>query len=114
MLVSPDQPLQRLLRHPTLPPMDDALHQPHDKLFVAAFGVPENTAALLKATIPGAIASKLEWEKMRSLPGSFVDTHYERSHTDLLFSVPFAGREVLLYVARRSPERPRACSSFGR
>jgi len=78
--------------------MDEALHQPHDKLFTTAFGVPENTAALLRAKLPEGISAKLDWSGLLHLSGSFVDTQYRRSHTDLLFSVPFEGSEILLHI----------------
>src|SRR5690606_29154954 len=78
--------------------MDEALHQPHDKLFAAAFGVPENAAALLRAKLPDALSAKLDWGRLERLPGSFVDSQYRRSHTDLLFSVPLEGRETFLYL----------------
>ena len=78
--------------------MDDSLHQPHDKLFTATFGVPENTAAFLKPLLPPAIAGSLDWAALRLLPGRFVDGKYQSTHTDLLFSVPLAGSETLLYL----------------
>lgn len=78
--------------------MDEPLHQPHDKLFTTTFGVPENTAAFIQSSLPKPLSSKLDWSGLLPLPGSFVDSQYRRSHSDLLFSVPLAGREVLLYI----------------
>jgi hypothetical protein len=77
---------------------DDDLHQPNDKLFQAAFGVPENTAAFLSAKLPAAVAAAVDWPRLRPLPGSFVDSQFRSSHTDLLFSAPMVGRDALIYV----------------
>lgn len=77
---------------------DEDIHQPNDKLFTATFRVPANTAALLQARLPAALVEAIDWSRLSPLPGSFVDSQYRRSHTDLLFSAPVAGRESYLYV----------------
>ncbi len=74
------------------------IHLPHDKLFAAAFSVPENAAALLRAKLPPAVAEAVGWEKLATQPGSFVDSRFARSHTDILFSAPLAGTEGFVYV----------------
>lgn len=74
------------------------LHQPHDKLFAAAFGVPENTAALLRAKLPPVLAAAIDWETMKAESGSFVDPGFARAHADLLFSAKVHGRPALIYV----------------
>ena len=74
------------------------LHQPHDKLFTAAFGVPENAAGFLRAQLPSRLANAIDWESLCPQPGSFVDSAFRRSHTDLLFSASIDGRETLLYL----------------
>ncbi len=86
----------------------DDLHQPNDKLFTITFGVPENAAALLRAELPVEIAEVIDWSGLRPLPGSFVDSQYRRSHTDLLFSAPMRDSEALIYVLfehQSSPDR---------
>lgn len=74
------------------------LHQPHDKLFTAAFGVPENAAGLLRSQLPERLAKSIDWDSLRPLPGSFVDSAFRRSHTDLLFSASINGQETFLYL----------------
>lgn len=76
----------------------DDLHLPHDKLFSAAFSVPENAAALLQSQLPPAVAEAITWTELAPLPGSFVDSQFRTSHTDLLFSAPLAGQEGLIYL----------------
>jgi len=76
----------------------ESLHQPHDKLFAATFGVPENAAALLRAKLPADLAAAIEWDSLRLEPGSFVDSRFRQSHTDLLFSATIGDGETLLYV----------------
>jgi predicted transposase/invertase (TIGR01784 family) len=67
---------------------DESLHQPHDKLFKGAFGDPATAAAFLRWEIPAALSSAIDWERLRLEPGSFVDSHYRQSESDLLFSAP--------------------------
>jgi hypothetical protein len=77
---------------------EEDLHQPNDKLFSATFGVPANTAALLQAKLPPPVAAAVDWAGLKPMPGSFVDSQYHRSHTDLLFAAPIAGLDGLIYV----------------
>jgi predicted transposase/invertase (TIGR01784 family) len=70
---------------------DESIHQPHDKLFKAGFSDPETAAGLLRAELPETITSKIDWDRLRLEPGSFVDSHYRDSESDLLFSAPFCG-----------------------
>jgi len=77
---------------------DEEIHQPNDKLFSTTFSIPENTAGLLSAKLPPALAEAVNWSELRLLPGSFVDSQFRRSHTDLLFSAPIGDREGLLYL----------------
>jgi len=76
----------------------DEIHLPHDKLFAATFGVGENAAAFLKAKLPLAVSQVIAWQELIPLPGSFVDSQFKSSHTDLLFSAPLAGKEGLIYL----------------
>lgn len=77
---------------------DEELHQPNDKLFSDTFRVPDNAAAFLQAKLPPAVAAAIHWPGLRHQPGSFVDSHFRHSHTDLLFSAPLAGRDGLIYL----------------
>jgi len=71
---------------------------PHDSLFKLVFSVPEHAAGELRTVLPAEVVSRISWETLRLLPGSFVDEDLTRSHTDLLFSAQVAGHEVLLYL----------------
>lgn len=74
------------------------LHQPHDGLFAAAFGNPENTAGLLRAELPPALVAAIDWDSLELQPGSYVDEHFRRSHTDLLFAAKVNGRDARIFV----------------
>ncbi|MCX6880624.1 MAG: Rpn family recombination-promoting nuclease/putative transposase [Verrucomicrobia bacterium] len=76
---------------------DESLHQPHDKLFKAGFSDPVNAAGFLREEIPASIAGRIDWGQLRLEPGSFVDSHYRHTESDLLFSAPFGGAECLIY-----------------
>ena len=71
---------------------------PHDALFKWTFSQPEHAAAELRAVLPQAIVAKLDLGSLEVLPGSFVDADLVDRHTDLLYSVPVAGRPGLVYV----------------
>jgi len=77
---------------------DDDIHLPHDKLFAATFGVAENAAAFLRAKLPPAVAAAIDWAGLKTLPGSFVDSQFKTSHTDLLFRASLGGREGMIYL----------------
>jgi predicted transposase/invertase (TIGR01784 family) len=77
---------------------EEPIHQPHDKLFKAGFSDPANTAAFLRWEVPSALSEKIDWDNIRLEPGSFVDSHYRHSESDLLFSAPLANSECLIYL----------------
>ncbi len=77
---------------------DDALHQPHDKLFKTGFGDPATAAAFLSAQFPASLSGTIGWERLRLEPGSFVDSHFRSSESDLLFSAPLRQRECQIYL----------------
>lgn len=78
---------------------DEPIHQPHDKLFKGTFGQPANAAGFLRWQIPAALASNIDWDRLKLQPGSFVDSHYRHSESDLLFSAPLTeSRECLIYL----------------
>ena len=69
----------------------DPLHQPHDKLFKAGFSDPVNAAAFLRQQIPGPLAARIVWDDLQLKPGSFVDSQFRETESDLLFSAPVSG-----------------------
>ena len=71
---------------------------PHDALFKFTFANPEHARDLIRALLPKQLAEAIDWESLRSVPGSFVDKHLAQHHTDLLFTCRIAGHEVLIYV----------------
>ena len=77
---------------------EEPIHQPHDKLFKAGFSDPANAAAFLRWEVPAAISEKVAWDQLRLEPGSFVDSHYRHTESDLLFSTSVAGSSGLLYL----------------
>ena len=77
---------------------EESIHQPHDKLFKAGFGDPANAAAFLRWEIPAALSAKIEWDQLQLEPGSFVDSHYRHTESDLLFSATLADSPCLLYL----------------
>ena len=78
--------------------MPDEIHHPHDKIFRSGLSDPINAGAFLKNEIPEAVATLIDWSRLRLEPGSFVDSHFRSSQSDLLFSAPLADRECFIYL----------------
>lgn len=76
----------------------DSIHQPHDKLFKAAFSNPENAAAFLRLHLPPALSTTIEWAALEFHPGTFIDEQLRGSEADLLFRVKAQNDEVFLYL----------------
>jgi len=64
----------------------------------SGFSDPVNAGAFLRDQLPPRLSAQVEWEAMRLEPGSFVDSKFRTSESDLLFSVPIKGRESYLYL----------------
>lgn len=77
---------------------EDDIHHAHDKLFKAGFSDPANTAALLQAEMAPEIACQIDWSHLQLQPGSFIDSQFRTSESDLLFSAPLAGRDCRIYL----------------
>jgi hypothetical protein len=71
---------------------------PHDAVFRHVLGEPTNAASQLRAVLPDALADRLDLDRLTRVSGSFVDATLQWRHSDLLFTVPLAGREALVYV----------------
>ena len=79
-------------------PEDDDLHQPHDKLFVHGFSDPVNTAALLKTQVPAEIAARIDWSALSLQSGSFIDSQFRKTQTDLLFATTFSSKPCRFHL----------------
>ena len=77
---------------------EEPIHQPHDKLFKSSFSDPINAAAFLRTEISPALSEQIVWSRLRLEPGSFVDSQFRNSESDLLFSAPLLDSECLLYL----------------
>lgn len=67
---------------------DEEIHQPHDKLFKAGFSDPRDAAAFLQWRLPPEMVRAVNWEDLQLEPGSFIDSRFRASESDLLFSAP--------------------------
>jgi predicted transposase/invertase (TIGR01784 family) len=76
----------------------DSIHQPHDKLFKAAFSNPETAAAFLRSHLPSSLSNSIGWSSLEFLPGSFIDEQLRGSEADLLFRVKSKEDDLFLYV----------------
>ncbi len=75
------------------------IHQAHDKLFKVTFSSPANTAAFLRAELPAKVSTLIDWSSLALESASFIDSHFARSESDLLFSASLpTGRPAYLHL----------------
>ena len=89
----------------------DELHfikNPHDALFRAVFGDPDNAAELLRSILPAAITAAIDWRTLRRVEGSFVDEALRGKRADVLFRAVIGDRVTLIYMLNehKSEEDP--------
>ena len=89
---------------------EEPIHQPHDKLFKSSFSDPINAAAFLRTEIAPALSEQIAWPNLRLEPGSFVDSQFRNSQSDLLFSAPLLDSECLIYLLFEHQSSEETCS----
>ena len=77
---------------------EEDIHHPHDKLFKAGFSDPAHAGAFLRSQLPEVLSSRIAWEALHLEPGSYVDSQFRESESDLLFCAPFGENAGLLYL----------------
>lgn len=58
----------------------------------------ENAAAFLRTRFPKRLSAAVRWDELRLKPGTFIDSHYRESESDLLFSAPLGQTQCFLYI----------------
>lgn len=69
----------------------------HDKLFKRAFSAPNHAAGEIRSVLPEAVTDRMDLEKLRLVPASFVDAEMTERHADLLFCAPIDGEDAYVY-----------------
>lgn len=72
--------------------------QPHDAFARCMLSDPAKAAAFFQGHLPPDIVAAVDWSTLALQPASFVRQNLQQSHTDLLYTVKVAGRDVLLYL----------------
>jgi predicted transposase/invertase (TIGR01784 family) len=72
--------------------------QPHDALFKKTFSVVEHAAAELRAVLPAALTTRIEFPTLALCSGSYIDEALSGSQSDLLFSAQISGKSAFIYV----------------
>lgn len=85
------------------------MHQSHDKLFKAGFSDPATAAGFLRTQLSPLLSEAIDWSSLSLQPGSFIDSQFRHSESDLLFTASLAGSEAALYLLfeHQSAEDPR-------
>ena len=89
-------------------PREEASPQPHDALFQWTFSQREHGAGLLKAALPPALASAVDFSTLRVEKGSFVDRALRSRHSDLVLSARMRGEPVYFYALIEQQRRVEA------
>ncbi len=80
------------------PDANEFVTAPHDAFFKEIFSNPEHAAGFFKKHLPAEIAARIDFQTLNLMPGSFVKPDLKQTHSDLLYSVMVAGRELMLYL----------------
>ena len=82
--------------------------RPHDNLFRSVFREESEAAGLLRAHLPEAIASELQWSSLKRQDVTFIDKRLRDSESDLLFAVQrkAGGEPAWLYVLLEHQSTP--------
>ncbi|MEP7125494.1 MAG: Rpn family recombination-promoting nuclease/putative transposase [Byssovorax sp.] len=76
----------------------EELSQPHDALFRWTFSQREHAAGLLRAALPKALASVVDWTSLRVEKGTFVDQALRSRHSDLVLSARVGDEPVYFHA----------------
>lgn len=72
--------------------------QPHDAFARDMLSNPANASAFFQSHLPKDIVAAADWSTLTLQPASFVRQNLQQSHTDLLYRVNVAERDMLLYL----------------
>ena len=83
------------------------MHHPHDHLFHRVFADPTHAAGLLRIVVPGAVASRVDWDSLRECSGTLLDRDLAAHHVDVLFTARWCdgGGDVLFVIDHKSGGR---------
>jgi predicted transposase/invertase (TIGR01784 family) len=74
------------------------MHQPHDKLFKTGFSDPETAAGFIRTQLPEELASGIDWKSLKLHPGTYIDSQFRQSESDLLFRAEFQSEPIHFYL----------------
>lgn len=80
---------------------DDIVTHPHDALVQRILTRPEAAAVELRAALPAALTTRLDWATLHVEPGSYINPKLRPRRSDILYSVALRDspdRRVLVYV----------------
>ena len=98
VIASRGETVQRFAQPDFIGAMDHPPHNPHDKLFKRTFGDPTTTANFLRHEFSEPLARAIHWDSLKLEPGSFVDSQYRSSESDLLFSTLVGDKPARIYL----------------
>jgi hypothetical protein len=71
---------------------------PHNDLFHVAFSQIENARGELRAVLPEALVSRIDWSTLQLSDGHYVDEQFRHLQSDLLYTVMAEGQPIALYL----------------
>ena len=72
--------------------------RPHDALFRIVFGRPYHAASFFRAHLPEAVVSRLDLDAAQECAEHLVDRKLAHFESDVLYKVPFADAEAMIYT----------------
>jgi len=76
----------------------ELIARPHNNYFVSQMKDPAHAAGMVRPLLDERLAEAVKWADMKLEPGNYIDETLRGSESDLLFSVPVAGKPAFLYV----------------
>ena len=91
-----------------MPNVPELIARPHNNYFISQMKDPAHAAGMVRPLLDERLAAAVGWVDMALEPGSYIDEKLRGSESDLLFSVPVAGKSSLLYVLIEHQSTPDA------
>lgn len=92
--------------------MAEPFNDPHDRFFRETFSRREVAEGFLRSYLPPGLAEGIDWPGLIIAKDSFIEKALRSHFSDLLYSAPYGGREIKLYLLLEHKSQPDAWVSL--